>query len=361
MRYAVLAAVTLAVGSCSLGDQSPQATLTVEADSLPFVEIPGSSADGEPVLSRAVAGTRFPDGRLLVVDQLGKDLVLFDSTGKLIARVGRAGEGPGEFQWPLWIGRCAGDSGFVWDSRLSRMTVVTSEGVPTRQFGFFRRPAIVSCFPRGRFALLLSPDQMPMVDPRGHSPPMQSHLIIASATGDSVLDLGLVQIGETRPLGLRTRLAAADRFYLGTGDSAYVDRYDPAGRKTATLSVADPRRPPTRADYEHDIDRQLAAFPAGDREPVRTLMLSIPMPDFLPAYQDLLADPTGAVWVVTSSPADSITVLQGTAPDSRALGSLRFPDWFVPFEIGRDYVLGVTQAPDGEQRVREYRLRRRSL
>ena len=359
MKVAVLAAMGLLVCSCSLGDRTSRETLTVEADSVPFVEIPGSSADGEPILSRAIAGTRFADGRLLVVDQLGKDLVLFDSTGQLVQRVGRAGEGPGEFQGPSWIGRCFGDSAIVWDSRLDRMTVVAPNGEVQRQFSFFKRPAFISCFPADRFALLMPPDQMFMFDPQGNAPPMHSHLVIATADGDSVLDLGLVQIGETRPLGVLTHISGGGHhFYLGTGDSAYVDVYDSVGRQTATIEVADPRRPTTQAEYEHAIDARLASMPAGNVDRVREMMLSVPMPAMLPAYQGLFADPVGAVWVVTSVLGDSLTVLRGTASDGRALGTLTFPDWFSTFEVGADYVLGVAQAPDGEQLVREYRLHR---
>jgi hypothetical protein len=359
MRYACLAAVGLVAGSCSVGDQASRGTLTVEADSVPFVEISGSSADGEPVLGRAVAGTRFPDGRLLLVDQLGKDLVLFDSSGQLVRRAGRAGDGPGEFQWPSWIGRCVGDSAIVWDTRLDRLTVVAPNGTTQRQFRFFKQPAFVSCFPGERFALLLPPDQMFMFDPQGNAPPMHSHLVIATADGDSVLDLGLVQIGETRPLGVLTHISGGGhRFYLGTGDSAYVDVYDSVGRQTATIEVADPRRPTTQAEYEHAIDARLASMPAGNVDRVREMMLSVPMPAMLPAYQDLFADPVGAVWVVTSVLGDSITVLRGTTSDGRALGTLTFPDWFSTFEVGADYILGVAQTPDGEQLVRAYRLRR---
>lgn len=359
MRSPILAAVIVAVSSCSSADRVPKATQLIQADSLPYVEIPGSPVAGEPVLGRAVAGFRFANGDILVADQLGSDLVLFDSTGTFRARVGRAGDGPGEFRWPLWVGRCSGDSAFVWDSRTERVTVVAPGGRPERQFRFFRRPAFVSCFPGNRLALLLPPEQMLMFDPQGNAPVMHSHLVVTTMAGDSALDLGLVQLGETRPLGLVTHISGGGhQFYLGTGDSAYVDVYDSVGRQTATIEAADPRRPTTQAEYEHAIDARLASMPAGNVDRVREMMLSVPMPAMLPAYQGLFADPVGAVWVVTSVPGDSITVLRGTSPDGRALGTLMFPDRFVAFEVGADFIIGVAQAPGGEQVVRGYRLRR---
>ena len=354
----VLAAGVL-LAACRADHAGPPRSTSVSTDTVPFLDVASTARDGTPLLDQVAMAVRLPDGRLLVADQMAHHLILFDSLGAPVTTIGREGKGPGEFAWPTWMGRCAGDSIFVWDPQLSRMTVIGPGGTAAREFHFYVRPAFVSCFPGGKFALLLPPQQMFMVDHQGHSPPMQSKLAVAGGDGDSVAVLGTVQLGQTRPLGLLTHIVSGGhRLYLGTGDSGWVDVYDSAGAKAGALPVAGPRRPPTRADYEHEIDRQLSVFGPGDREPARTQMLSIPMPDLLPAYRALLTDPAGAVWAVTSGPGDSVTTVRGTTSGGRSLGELHFPDRFTPFEIGADYVLGVAQTADGEQHVREYRLRR---
>ena len=304
-------------------------------------------------------GARFDDGRILIVDRAAADLAVFDSAGHFIQTVGRQGTGPGEFQAPLWVGRCGGDSMFVYDRTLGRITVVGPTATAVRDLILPDRAAFVECAPNGRLVMIRLP-MSSVTSLRGDVPPMMSQVLVTNLAGDSLAGMGVLKLGETRPLGLMSQMAVAgDLVYYGTADSGYADLYDLQGHREGTLQVAGTRHPPTPADYDRAIERMVVPFPSMQaRKEAAKAMHTVPMPDRLPAYQALLADPIGAVWAVTSGPGDSVTTIRGTTPQGRALGELRLPDRFTPFEIGRDYILGVAQTADGEQHVREYRVRR---
>jgi hypothetical protein len=68
-----------------------------------------------------------PSGRVYVLDALAKNVVVVDSSGAVVRRLGREGEGPGEFASPIDLawhgGRLA-----VLDSRLRRVTFWNQDG-----------------------------------------------------------------------------------------------------------------------------------------------------------------------------------------------------------------------------------------
>lgn len=80
------------------------------------------------------------------------------------------------------------------------------------------------------------------------------------------------------------------------------------------------------------------------------------MPESLPPYRDLFADPGGRLWALVPAPADSMAELRAIGRDGRLLGSVLVPADLKVFEIGLDYVLGLYQEEDGEQHVALYRL-----
>jgi hypothetical protein len=61
------------------------------------------------------------DGVTVIADSRLPSLVLIDSDGSLRWTIGREGSGPGDFQRPAFVG-FRGDSIWVWDNRLSRIT-----------------------------------------------------------------------------------------------------------------------------------------------------------------------------------------------------------------------------------------------
>jgi hypothetical protein len=73
-------------------------------------------------LTYVVAMARGGDGSLFLLDPPQKSLFRFSPRGEFLGRVGRDGEGPGEFRWPLGLGTL-GEDIWVVDMQLRRLTV----------------------------------------------------------------------------------------------------------------------------------------------------------------------------------------------------------------------------------------------
>ena len=93
----------------SLQQQTWSATLEAESD-------PGLH------LARVTALDVDSNRRVFVVDPTRNDIVVLGADLTLEQVVGREGEGPGEFKWPATIQIIEGDSLYVFDGRLLRVT-----------------------------------------------------------------------------------------------------------------------------------------------------------------------------------------------------------------------------------------------
>lgn len=335
------------------------AVAALSVDSVPFVNIAATAEDGSARFLLAAGGTRLSSGVIVVSDLYDAVVRFFDGSGRLVRAVGRRGSGPGEFRSPSWVGQCAADSIFVWDPMLGRVTVLDSAGTFARQYRLPARPATIHCSRRGTFAIHLMPRELRRPDPAGKSPLYAAPLWLMNTRGDTTGSLGVVPLGENRPLGKVTRIALADdRIYVGTADSALVDVYGLDGRRLAALPIGVAPRAPTRRDYERTIDRMVAGMSdRAYRESLKRELLEIPMPDRLPPYTDLFTGPDGALWAVISGPGEDATRLRAIAADGRPLGEARLPVPARVLEVGQDYILGVYEAESGEQHVAAFRLR----
>lgn len=115
MTMCAIAVLLATSGARSL---AAQGTLTLERD----LRIAGSRHDLFRVGAMAVAS----DGAIAVTQWQDRALLFFDASGSLRGRVGRDGEGPGEFRLVNglnWIG----DTLAIYDSRLRRFTLVAPD------------------------------------------------------------------------------------------------------------------------------------------------------------------------------------------------------------------------------------------
>ena len=340
----------------------------------PFIDIHGSSAAGEPLFESAVAGTRLPDGRIVIADALGATIRFFDARGTPVRTVGRRGSGPGEFQTLAWMGRCAGDSLFVYDRRQARMLVLSPSGEVARQYRVPAEatpgpaPALIACNGAGSFAMIADgpgpvskEDDLDIMRRRGA-------LWIADAEGRITATPDTVVLGEfvviggggaPRPLARATTIAmAGDRIYVGPADSAFVRAYGTNGRGTRGIAAGAAGRPVSPAQHEAAIDAILSAAPPQARDRFRPMMLGWRTVSALPAYSAIRTDTDGNLWVTVSPPGASALEMRAIAPDGRPLGELRIDLPLTVLEIGRDYILGAWEDAGGEPHVVALRLRR---
>ncbi|WP_420128477.1 6-bladed beta-propeller [Longimicrobium sp.] len=81
------------------------------------------SVSGDEAFGRVMDVELGPTGRIYVADDLSWNVVAFDGAGRLLRRVGRRGQGPGEFERPWYLAVDRYDSLFVWDGALARISV----------------------------------------------------------------------------------------------------------------------------------------------------------------------------------------------------------------------------------------------
>ena len=123
---ALIGGVTFCFACTDVPDDPPQS----EVGAWKLVEDLRLDANAEDfsVVRRVFVG---PQGEIVVPEPQDSRVRVYDSTGTLVAAVGRRGEGPGEFQHlgPVFW---AADTLIVWDARLDRVTYLRPDGTVVR-------------------------------------------------------------------------------------------------------------------------------------------------------------------------------------------------------------------------------------
>lgn len=352
-----LVAFALIAAACGASDTAATGGATRIEASL-ALDLPMGDDDSVLVGSLQDA-TRLSDGRLALLDLDRKAVVLLTPEGKLLGVTGRDGAGPGEFQLPLWLGRCGADTLYVWDRGLVRVSILSPAGDLVREF----RPAITApfrpeCLPDGRFVTL---------DARAGSnytratstnaPRIHGALVVMSRDGDSLAAVPGLVLGQSKTIGELADMAVlSDRVVIGLNSSPELSTYSLEaallGRDTVPLA------PEVWSDqrYEAMVTRQ-AASTGGDstiRAMIRKMIIAEGKSAAAPLFQTMHGSPDGLVWWVTSLPVDSATTLVGFR-DGAPVFELALPAEIEPFEIGTDYLLGRRLDQDGLEHLVLYR------
>ncbi len=132
VRSLLAPALVLALALASCGDASGVSGGGGSVDGLPALQITEELRVGhldDPDLGFSVVGRVDVDeeGRLYVLEMMGRQIRVHGENGALLRRIGRQGEGPGEFSGSLHFG-VRGDTLWVVDTQLQRITLFDLEG-----------------------------------------------------------------------------------------------------------------------------------------------------------------------------------------------------------------------------------------
>lgn len=83
--------------------------------------------------TRPVAAARLSDGGFAVLEQVPAEIRVFDRSGQFLHRVGRDGDGPGEFRSPVGLVVLAADTILVWDRGARRLSWFSIDGTLERE------------------------------------------------------------------------------------------------------------------------------------------------------------------------------------------------------------------------------------
>ncbi len=115
------------VGCSSPSPDVPTETAWGEARVVEELSIGVESGPDEYMLGRVRDVSVAPDGTIYVYDQQPSIIRKYDRTGNFVGNVGRAGQGPGEYQFPVL--RALTDNRLaVWDYRSGRVSFFSPEG-----------------------------------------------------------------------------------------------------------------------------------------------------------------------------------------------------------------------------------------
>ena len=287
---------------------------------------PAEELDARQPFTRA---GRLSNGRYVAVSW--SDLKVYESDGRYVRTIGRAGEGPGEFGQLRDVCVGTGDTIVAINYNRDRVSVFSSAGEHVRTFDVAGYEPTGACFPDGSF--LIRTTTRP--NPATRFTPEQANAFDRVDDGERIGMDGKSRgkvgtfAGETygsiQMIG--NSYVQGELIYAGDGKTAEIRVHDAAagGRIVRILRWNDGLAPVTR----ELIDEQTRSrFPTNltPEEQARRLerARSRPEPPTVPAYSAIYADPMHRIWVrdPTTSRAREWTVF---AADGALLGRAAIP------------------------------------
>lgn len=343
----------------------------------PIVTIGGLAEEEEDQLFRVVDAVRLSDGRIVVANAGTQDLRFYDAEGRFLQASGGEGSGPGEFQALAALIRLPADSLLTWDFRNRRAQVFGPDGGFARSFQIESQ---VRIWPLGAFGdgtLLVSSQDI--FGSRSRPDIWRDSLTYLryDRTGEPIDTVGEFAGPEyytsaegaamasvlvtSRILGLQPQTAVhGTGFYYGESDEYEIGYYAANGELQRLIRLARPSR-----EVSADLKEQYVAdlLERSSNEQFRTrlerIVEEMPFPETLPAFQRMLVDPEGNLWVADyPPPGGARTHWSVFDPDGRWLGALDTPNGLTVYQIGTDFILGRRLDELNVERLDLYRLER---
>lgn len=352
-----------------------------EVDSVPLLSIGALEGEDAYLLHQVRDAMTLSDGRIVVANRGSHELRVFDGSGVHLATWGGEGEGPGEFNSLVAVAGWQGDSVIAWYSQRERLSVFDLDGnfgrtiIPGDPGDGRDTPEEVSAdgtilvsrsspgggtlgdgLRRGERLYEVADAEGVLTASLGASPGPESYL---STSGNMMMMM-------TLPFFRSVRTAVwAGRFVVAPNDGYEIRAFGPNGALDLVVRREHALVVPTPAHLDAHIERQVAARPpeerAERRRSLRERLAEVPMPETFPAFDQILADALGNLWIQEYDlPGEERTNPLWTVFDSegRVLGFVETPTGLRIYEIGEDYILGRATDDLGVEYVQMWSLER---
>lgn len=321
-------------------------------------------------------------GRIYVADGMAHSVRVFDPSGTLIRRIGREGQGPGEFEYPAVLEITAGDTLRVFDTDLWRTSVFSSgqyvrSFIPERKMRFgqpydlkFSESGALYNLGYGPFRAALKENlgDRRKARVRGENTIQrwdeQEHdwIDIMSVPGLVVyanVDESSIQNAPfpRRPLWVPT--GASGIWYADSG-SGRVILYSQSGERLRAFDTGFDPAPVSEAQREayYNAADLIDATP-NERREARRERSDIPMPDRTPALSRLLLSEGGDLWVqqFAGEAADSVRwrVFDTGSTGSRFIANVVLPANFTLMAVSGGRLYGIQTNRLNVQHLAVYR------
>ncbi len=361
--------VVFGMASCSPGDAGPPLVVQRDSAGIQIIEamrpLWGDSSlwsiDPEPVVDLTLTGSgpqhefyqarsmkQRPDGSLMIANTGSEEVRVYSATGEFQGSFGGSGDGPGEFR-SLYVIENAGDTLLAMDSD-GRVAVVAPDLTVVRTFNI--APLTLDLHYVDGGAILPEPRALvlPQAGVAGRTR-RPDPLVLFDLEGEQI-----DSIGETRGpelyvyggtvgvfFGKSSHIAAmGQRIFNGANDIMQVEELDVSGNPVRILRI--PGYPLDLSDAQIAAERDFFLDRSPPGSPFRQGFEDAPASDTRPAYNDILVDPSGAVWLELyrgASEQDQPEEWLVLDADGTWLGTVEIPDRFSVSDITMDAVLGV--------------------
>jgi hypothetical protein len=354
----------------------------------PVIAIGAGAAPKTP-LFHVAAVTPLSDGRVGVGTNTPPRALVFDSAGTLVAALGGAGEGPGEFGSVASIVPLAADSLGVWDADRRRLSVFTGDGVFARDVDLTglapgRSPNVL--VPGGTSALLATGDGDLVLfgigifdQERGVKRPKSPTYRITSG-GEQLAQLGsfpgmATYLGPAGgafvPFGaMSCGSAGGGKVVIGTADETELLVYGAPGSLERIVRWPDHDRTvggPFLARWSQLLDKWLQTQAPVQRDRLREYANRLPKAKQFPAYEGVIVADDGTIWVgeypgpVGAGMARQLIRTpsrhwQVFGPDGAAVAAIPMPEGFQPSAVHDGLVWGVHTDEMDVESVRAYQI-----
>lgn len=289
--------------------------VTAELPALREIPLDHLAADAVANIgTRVVLG---PGGRMAFVPAPTPDdaflTQIVDSTGRLVAKLGRFGSGPGELRMPWMVGFDSDSSLVIYDLGLRRIAVYSVSGV-----------LLASLNPGMQMPLAMVGDSLDFRDaarpnaPYTRRPLMGRHERILIPGREPVMDslFPVITRGGVQGRGKIAYAAGAGRIALGHAISYHILLYDDSGRYLGHLGRSLPPQFPSAEQLAAESLSTLK-LPISPARRARLLRESREQPIIF--FWELRFDEQGRLWVLRS---ENGSAMADVYADTRLLGSI---------------------------------------
>ena len=363
----------------------------------------GGFDDPSATLYRVTDLAVLPDGAVAVANGGAQEVLVFDAGGDVRERLGRAGDGPGEFRWLNGV-FARGDSIVAVDGSRSRFSVFASDGTLAREFTATAEPGELSgiraaSLGEGGVAVFR---EFAFLDKEARGVVrLPADVFVLGWDGSTRNDLdgdfsgaavftGLKGMGPL-PMGPDLAMAGADdRLAVGTGDSPEVRVFTADGSlgriarwdarpRAVDESMQEDWKAAQREALAASLGEVAAEFLDEALDKQDTFNEDVPFPTTLPSLRALHLERSGHLWVQRyqmGMAERTPTSWQGKEvgpevpadprapewwvfdPEGRWLGTVTMPPGFRLHSVSEQSVWGVHRDEFGVETVREYALAR---
>lgn len=323
-----------------------------------------------------VAGARIlPNNEVLVLDGASSELRVFTDGGQLVRTIGGRGSGPEEFTAVSSAFVVNDDSILVFDSARRRLSKWSIRGEFGREveLDVTDVAAVIGRFPDGAIAVTgssfprraeVAGEWLDSVHVSITSPGLNSvrigpfprfAMFTASPPG---MEGALMTTGL--PYASSAQFAIAGNLLVqGFGDSFVLRRFTSSGINSDTVTRRYVDRPFARDELDADFERRVRSMPAEHQGAARAYFRTFPVPVVAPAFDLILGDALGCLWVRHGrAQGETTRVWSVFNVDGGWLGEIELPQGLQVTDIAEDALVGIRTNADGVEVIVRHPLSR---